>query len=776
MRRIARLKVAVLAFLLSCTVAASGSETMDYCNAVQNRTGFIRYPLGTMGVWSTATGETADVITRAPRVYPCVTAPVARIEKDDWRASVTGDPSILTIRYREDKPAGSSTMAITVSPHVSVFKVTFPQDASAKNLVLDFRKVTVDTWARLHKWTERKITRVDDRTFQATLGEPGKRGAYYIVKLSAPCTSSEIIDSASARTGADTNAAVGGPCLYAQVNAPEVTVAVAGSFSGLEQAQSFVATEFTSFEQVHQRCHAAWKEFLGRVQLEGSEDTKRMAYTALYTMLVNIIDGSDGGYYAGACSRPLSVASSAYWQFVGGYQSCCWDNVRATYPFLALGYPDVMSDVINTYQARYQKDGCLDGDICLIAGPSNHKNVRFTPVLVAQAYYSGVKADYARLYAALKDNFHNEAIVSSSLRRLGRLTQGESGGFACSRSLEFHTGARAMASLAELEQDRSAVQPYLALSKSYTNLWDSTNQVFRLRNADGSWGPIENSKMTWNPNPQGLFEGTTRDWMFAVPHDPYGLLDLPGQKDFVRRLTDYCLNDAWFNDYQEIYPYMLYYADAANAGQRIIRDSWVPMFSQGVMYEGVRPKLPHNGWQTHYTGSSGWLLCSMLGLYPGAAPAGQYFISSPSVTKAVIHRGGNVITVETRNNENTNIYIRSIKVDDKLYPAYMIPAQRLAAGARIELEMGSDPAQGLGNLYVSSSDGFVMDAELLSATHLKCTILSPAGEVTTRIHSAAKPVRVMANGRASRLWTYDAQRRVLAIHSTGTTTIEVASR
>jgi putative alpha-1,2-mannosidase len=432
-----------------------------------------------------------------------------------------------------------------------------------------------------------------------------------------------------------------------------------------------------------------------------------------------------------------------------------------------------MSDVMGTYLARYQKDGCLDGDVCLFTGPSRHNNIRFSPVLVAQAYYSGVKADYAKLYAALNDNFRDDAYVSSSLWPLGRLSQTEPGGFACSRSLEYHTGARAMASLAELGHDGAAVRDYLRLSKGYTNLWDSTNLVFRLRNADGSWGPVENSKMTWDPNPQGLFEGTTKDWMFAVPHDPYGLLALPGQRSFVTRLTEYCLNDAWFNDYQELYPYMLYYAGAANAGQKIIRDSWVPLFSEGVMYEGVRPKPPHNGWQTHYTGSSGWLLCSMLGLYPGAAPAGQYFISSPAVAKAAIHSGQKTIRVETKNNATPNIYIRSIRVDGKPYPAYMIPAQRLAGGVRIELEMGSDPAQGLGDLYISSSDGFIMSAEMVSTTHLKCSIDSPAGEVTTQIHSRVKPAKVTVNGRSNHSWDYDAPSRNVTIHSQGKAALEV---
>jgi putative alpha-1,2-mannosidase len=151
----------------------------------------------------------------------------------------------------------------------------------------------------------------------------------------------------------------------------------------------------------------------------------------------------------------------------------------------------------------------------------------------------------------------------------------------------------AMALLAKANRDPAGLRRYERLSKVYTNVWDSTNQVFRLKNADGTWGPMNNTNWTWNPNPQGLFEGTTKDWMFSVPHDPYGLMNLPGQERLVERVVEYCLNDTWFNDYQYHYPYLLYYAGAPNEAQRILRQSWIPMFEAGVMYEGVRPKPPH---------------------------------------------------------------------------------------------------------------------------------------------------------------------------------------
>lgn len=758
------------------TGPAQAVEQIQYASAVQNKVGFIRYHLGTIGASSTSTAEIADIITRQPRIYPCIEKPVIKPDNDDWRASITGDPALLKIDYKADKPTGTSRAQITATPHVSVYRVSFPLRSQSKYLVLDFAKPKVDDWARLNKWTDKTITRISDTSLHAVAGEPGKPRAFYAIRFSTPCSDMGQLDSAGNAAPFTDKITGESPRVFAKFDAPTVSVAVAVSFSSLKQAETFLNTEYTDFDTAHARCRAAWEETLGRVKLEGPEIAKRMGYTALYTILANVIDGSDGGWYASLYRKPLSVASSAYWQFIGGYQSCCWDNVRGTYPFLILAYPEIMRDVLNTYLARHQKEGYMDGNVCLFTGSWGNKSVRFCPVLVAHAYFSGLPLDYAKFYAALKADFSNESITPATLRTIGYLVQPPSGGFACSRSLEFHTGFNALGLLAKAVGDHTCAVEFLHLSKAYTNLWDASNKVFRVKDANGNWGPIENSKMTWNPNPQGLFEGTSRDWQFAVPHDPFGLIALPNQTDFVQRLVNYCENDTWFNDYQYVYPYMLYYAGSAAEAQRIIRTVWVPLFKQGVMYEGVKPKPPHNPWQTHYVGVSGWLICSMLGLYPVMSPPGQFVICSPSVTSAIIDTGKSKISIHTESIGTSNLYISRIKLDGKVYPAYFIPAKRLVQGATLELTLGDDSTAGLGNLYISATDGFVQTAELLSPNRLACTIEAPAGVAITKVYSRTKPARVLVNGRRFTNWTYDSATRTVTLTTSGTAKIELALR
>ncbi len=768
-------------FILNCTGSQSAfaQDNLKYCNAVQNNFGLIRYPLGTIAVSSSGVAEMSDAITLAPRIYPSVNAVAVRKANEDWNSQISGDPSKLFIQYNEDKPSGASMAEITVTPHVSVFKVTFPAGANDKFLVFDFSNFRVDNWAELYKWTERKVTRIDDRTFEATIGEPGKVGVYYTIKFSEPIIGSGTIDSEGKTidgVGTITGKKIG---MFAKINSSTITVALSQAFTSMAQSKEFLSSEFTDFDSAWKKCNEAWNIILNRVEIEATNNNKRMAYTALYTLLVNTINGDEGSCYLNNYQHPKVIASSLYWQFIGGFQSCCWDNYRTAYPFMMLGYPDVMLDVVNTYLARYQRNEMFTGNTCLFTGPTGgHIGVRFTPVLIAEALANCIPVDYSKYYAGLKDNYDNPKYVPSTLKDLGYATQPATGGTACSQTLEWSTSFYALAQLANANKDLKSRDEYLKLSKSYKNIWDSENLIFRVKNEDGSWGAmvkksgLDSKNWTWNPNPQGLFEGTSTDWMFSVPHDPYGLINLPEQKDFVERIASYCAKDTWFNDYQYHYPYLLYYAGAPNRAQEILRNIWIPMFKNAVIYEGVSPNPNYKPWKTHYTSDAGWLISSMIGLFPVPSPSGQLIITSPAITKAVIHHGDKTITIQTHNNSDKNIYVASIKINGKIYPSYLIPS-RLAVGVKIDLEMSNDSTVRLGDLYISSSDGYIESAEMLTDSHLRCKIEAAVKSATTKFYSTKKPNKILINGTQIDNINYDQKEGITTIQNDDAAIIDV---
>ncbi len=770
----------VLGIIIFCTnLKLSAQDYVDWCNAVQNNVGLIRYPLGTIGVTSTFEREDANAMTYVPLIYPCQDSVKIKKANESWVSDITGDPSHLVIQYNDKMPSGGSKTEITVTPHVSVHSISFSAGHNGNFLVLDFSTARVDDWARLYKWTERKITRINDSIFEATVGEPGKAGAFYYIKFSEPVLEYCTFDS-SGKINRGASSVEGDKLgIYGKFKSSTVTVAIAESFTSMDKSKYYLASEFSNFDTAWKQCHQAWNSILGKVEIEAPDNNKRMAYTALYTMLVNTIAGDDGSCYLPYYQHPKTIASSLYWQFIGGFQSCCWDNYRTVYPFMMLAYPDIMDDVVSTYLARYQKYSFVAGNTCLFTGPTGgHESVRFTSVLAAEARANNLNVDHKNLYSALRDNYNNPKYVPVSLRKLGYETQPATGGKSCSETLEWSTSFYAMAQLAKWNNDQKNLGEYEKLSKSYANVWDSTNCIFRVKDEKGQWGPmvkksgLDSKNWTWNPNPQGLFEGTSLDWMFSVPHDPYGLINLPGQKDLVDRIVQYCEKDTWFNDYQYHYPYLLYYAGAPNQSQRIIRKIWVPLFNKGVLYEGVSPDSTYHAWKTHYTSDAGWLMSSMLGLYPVPSPAGQFIISSPSVTRAVIYRGDKTITIQTHNNSDKNIYIASIKLNGKQYPGYLIPSSK-TRNATIDLQMTSDSTVRLGNIYLSSTDGYVESAELISEKHLKCVIEAAVDNATSEFYCDTRPARVLVNGKLSKKWGFNSILKTVTIQSSGKTTIEI---
>jgi hypothetical protein len=87
--------------------------------------------------------------------------------------------------------------------------------------------------------------------------------------------------------------------------------------------------------------------------------------------------------------------------------------------------------------------------------------------------------------------------------------------------------------------------------------------------------------------------------------------------------------------------------------------------------------------------------------------------------------------------------------------------------------MSNDPDCKLGSLYISSSNGFVRRAELISGSHLKCIIEPAVIDALTKVYCSTKPVLVLLNGKKSDLWSFSEQYNILTIQSEETSTVEV---
>ena len=88
---------------------------------------------------------------------------------------------------------------------------------------------------------------------------------------------------------------------------------------------------------------------------------------------------------------------------------------------------------------------------------------------------------------------------------------------------------------------------------------------------------------------------------------------------------------------------------------------------------------------------SAWYILSAMGLYEVEPASGRYWFGSPIVDRAELTVESGIFTIETTNNSDTNIYIKSVKLNGKPYTLPYIDHADIARGGKLTFEMGAQP-------------------------------------------------------------------------------------
>jgi hypothetical protein len=90
---------------------------------------------------------------------------------------------------------------------------------------------------------------------------------------------------------------------------------------------------------------------------------------------------------------------------------------------------------------------------------------------------------------------------------------------------------------------------------------------------------------------------------------------------------------------------------------------------------------------------SAWQIFSALGFYPLQTGSPYYAIGSPLFTKATVNLpNGRKIVIHAEHNDATNVYVQSLRVNDKRYDKTYLPHDWLAGGAVLDFTMGPRPS------------------------------------------------------------------------------------
>ncbi len=724
----------------------AATTTLDYTqyvNLIQSsgRQVFMRYPLGRIGLWSLTDGEVADSVTRNIRLYPVVDQTVGK-DNSDWRNTITANPAQTDIIYNSNTPAKGSTVALTVTPNVSIYRYHF-NNATSFGAV----GITLGATAQMHgglNWSS-AISIIDNQTIQATLTS-GSHTVYYFIKFNVPGTGSGSGNQGYMKFGPSVT---------------DVTVAVALSQTSMNQAQQYFTNEFSDFNfaAASQRLKDAWNAKLGKIDVQSADQhTRQMLYTGLYSVYANIINATDGSPYASfaaAYGSPiLTIGSSIGWAYIGGgYFRCAFDQGRSIYSLLTLLDPAAMTDILHTYQAQYDRDKILLGNWDPYS-PSSWTDQQwgFWGGMFLRANLMGVTGvDYNKAKNSIADTFGNPNNIMAKSQYLVKGYIPADGGVSnfMSRGLEWSTDVYGLALLANALGDNATYNQWINRGYNYRNNWDAANQVFRGKNADGSWAALGKT---------GFFEGTAQTYAFDEPQDEMGLADLYGDSVMTSKINTLFNSGIDYNDFMPQYQFMPVFSNSPSIAQNISRTIFLPKFNSLNMWESG------GGGDMYYTHNAGEVVMATLGLFPPQALGAQWVINSPAVTTAVIH-GVKDITIQANNNSPTNIYVSSIQVNGQVFPSHLISGKTLIGqNTVITLNMTGTPSR-IGNMYITGADGEVLSANTDNTTYLQFQNGPAAITSRAKIFTSKQPGAVTVNGQplTAANWNYDPANSALNI-------------
>ncbi|MFD3403740.1 GH92 family glycosyl hydrolase [Kribbella sp. NPDC058693] len=643
-------------------------------------------------------------------------------------AEPLGDPAERAVAFsHDDEVARPDLYAVALAngvraelaptDHGAIFRFTFPADADGRHLVFD----TID---------ENGAFSYDGTAVTGWVENGAETGR---TRMFCYGTFSVAPIGFGEASGGRENARA------ASFDVPEVTLRMATSFIGVEQARHNLSLELGgSFEEIQAAANAAWNERLAVMRPEGATPPQlRTVYGNLYRL--NLYPNSHFEN-AGTASEPSYVYASPVLPVDGEatdsltnavvktgkmyVNSGFWDTYRTAWPAYAFFYPALTAELIDGFVQQYRDGGWIarwssPGYADCMTGTSSD-------VSFADAYLKGVElVDPLATYDAGLRN----ATVAPEATEVGRKGV-ETGFFAgyvstdteesVSWSLEAYLNDFGLASMAlqlsEVFPDRRSQlleeAEYLRRrSLNYVLLFDPAVNFFQGRLGDGNFAK---SPADFDPEEWGGDFTETDGWNFAfhVAHDPRGLANLYGGRRGLEAKLDGFFSTpelatkkgtysivihemleaqavrmgqfGFSNQPAHHIAWMYNYAGAPHKTQAIVREVLDRLYIGEQIGQGY-PGDEDNGEM------SAWYLFAALGLYPLRVGAPDYAIGSPLFPRVVVNPlGGRPLTVTASGVEKP--YVQDVLVDGKPLPTASITAAELAAAEHLDFTLGATPS------------------------------------------------------------------------------------
>jgi predicted alpha-1,2-mannosidase len=594
------------------------------------------------------------------------------------------------------------TVDLTATERSGLHKYSFPKSESSR-VIIDLGEGSAD------RPTETYLRKVNDTLFEGyrfSKGWASDQREFFSLIISKPVKEFILYDGGRKIKKNETKGKyVKGFLEFSTVKGETVYVKMGVSNVSMKNGLENLLHEIPDwdFDKVHRNAKAKWNNELSKIKIETTDPKKKkIFYTAMYhSMIAPNIYNDVNGDYRGTDKKVYNDTS-----FTNYTLFSLWDTYRAAHPLYTLVHSDKVSDMVESMVKIYEHQGKLP--VWHLRGNETNTMPGYSAVpVVVDAVLKGIyKGDNEKVYEAAKISATGDFEPGvKELMKYGYIPSDlmvES----IASSMEYAISDWAIAQLAKKLNKMDDYHYFMDRSKAYKSYFDSETGFMRGKFLDGSWRtPFDPVSAQHRIN--DYCEGNAWQYLWLVPQDPEGLIDLlGGDKPFINKL------DRLFSMSSEL-----------EKGSSMDITGLIGQYAHGnepshhttymYAYAGAQYKIPENVRyiiNELYTDKpdglagnedcgqmSSWYILSSLGFYPVNPSNGVYVFGSPVFDNAKIELGNNKsFTVKTVNNSQKNIYIQSVKLNGVDYKNAYITHKDIIKGGEIEFKMGPNPNKDFG--------------------------------------------------------------------------------
>lgn len=594
----------------------------------------------------------------------------------------TRDPSIGQMRFsHEDERARPGYYAVrleeagvdvelTATTHAGVHRYRFDDGDTA------YVKVNLAYGIGWDRPMETHVEQVGDSAvsgYRYSRGWARDQKIYFHAEFSRPMSRCETDDTLAL-------------CVFAPSTEPLVAK-VGLSAKSVERARANLYTEVgdADFDTVRERADKVWNDNLGRVTVTTSSDRdRRLLYTSLFHTMTAPVTYSD----AEDEEMRYSVFS-------------LWDTYRASHPMYTLLFPEMQTDIAATFMDIFRQQGKLpvwhlhDNETdCMVGNPG--------VIVLGDLVLKGLTDDVKGAYEAMRTSAMLDERSLGELKRYGYIPFDLEGcGESVAKGLEYAIADDAVAKVAA----RLGIEDTLFMdrARAYRKYFDRSTGF--MRGLDSKEGRREGAfdPFAATHRADDYCEGNAWQYVWLVPHDPHGLIELFGSEEaFVSKLDSLFVAEGSLGAgaSPDISGMIGQYAHGNEPSHHVVylynyagQPYKVAPLLRRVLTELYRDEPDGLCGNEDVGQMSAWYVLSSIGIYQVEPAGGRYVIGSPLFDSATIRLPGEKsFTVSAKNNSPRNIYVQSASLNGKPYTKSYIDYDVIMRGGVLELVMGDSPS------------------------------------------------------------------------------------